>query len=216
MTYRDLVPGTCFLAWAGQDGLVKKAVVFPYVGLPFADVREDDWFYQAVVSAVNQGLMKGTGDRAFSPDGSMTRAQAVRALYQMAGSPAVTAAVPEYTDFSGRDDMTALAWAAGCGIVRGYSDGTFRLDAAVTREQFAVLLYRWVREQGGGFQGNWMFLLDYPDRDRIAGYAYESVAWCTMQGILTGRSDGTLAPDEPVSRAAAAVMLQRCQEWKKI
>ena len=54
-----------------------------------------------------------------------------------------------------------------------------------------------------------MFQLDYPDRESISEYAYESVAWCSVNGVLTGRSDGTLAPNATVTRAAAAAMFQR-------
>ncbi|MPM94983.1 hypothetical protein SDC9_142132 [bioreactor metagenome] len=72
-----------------------------------------------------------------------------------------------------------------------------------------MFLYRWEQHRGGGFQGAWMFLLDYPDRDSVSEYAYEGVAWCVTNNVLSGRSDGTLAPGASVTRAAASAMLER-------
>lgn len=209
VTYRDLIPGTWFLTWS-DGGAVSRAVLFPYDGLPFTDVAKNYWAYDEILDVTSKGLMRCGETLEFRPADALTRAEMVQALYHMAGCPMVIQSMPNFTDVQGGGDyINALTWAVGNKLVGGYGDNTFRPDAPVTRQQMAVFLYRWEQHRGGGFQGAWMFLLDYSDRDSISDYAYEGVAWCTTNGILTGRADGTLAPGPIVTRAAAAAMLQR-------
>ena len=208
VTYRDLIPGVKLLVWF--DGTAADRVLLLSSGeTPFADVAQDHWAYQDILACASEGLLSGDQSLSFRPGEALTRAELVKALYHMAGCPAVAQSIPAFTDMKSGDYISALTWAVGNKLVSGYADNTFRPDAPVTRQQLAAFLYRWEQHRGGGFQGAWMFLLDYTDRDSISDYAYEGVAWCTMNGVLTGRSDGTLAPGAPVTRAAAAVMLQR-------
>lgn len=209
VTYRDLIPGSWFLTWL-DGGAVSRAVLFPYDGLPFTDVAKDYWAYDEILGVTSKGLMRCNETLKFRPTDALTRAEMVQALYHMAGCPMVIQSMPDFTDVQGGGDyINALTWAVGNKLVGGYKDNTFRPDTPVTRQQMAVFLYRWEQHRGGGFKGAWMFLLDYPDRDSISDYAYEGVAWCTTNGILTGRADGTLAPGTTVTRAAAAAMMQR-------
>lgn len=209
VTYRDLIPGTCFLTWF-EGAAVDRVVLLPYDSLPFTDVAKDNWAYDEILGVTSKGLMRCDETLEFRPVDALTRAEMVQALYHMAGCPMVIQSMPDFTDVqSGGNYINALTWAVGNKLVSGYGDNTFRPDAPVTRQQMAVFLYRWEVHRGGGFQGAWMLLLDYPDRGNVSEYAYESVAWCTTNGLLTGRSDGTLAPGAPVTRAAAAAMMQR-------
>ena len=210
VTYRNLIPGTWFLAWNGNNGTVDKAMLFAYDDLPFTDVTADHWAHDDILAASSKGLLSCDKTLAFRPAEALTRAEMVKALYQMAGSPMVTQSVPKFTDVqNGGDYINALTWAVGNELVSGYSDNTFRPDAPVTRQQLAVFLYRWEQHRGGGYKGILIYQLDYPDKKNISAYAYESVVWCSRNGILTGRSDGTLAPNATVTRAAAAAMFQR-------
>lgn len=209
VTYRDLIPGTWSLTWL-DGGAVSRVVLLPYDGLPFTDVAKDYWAYDDILGVTSKGLMRCGDALEFRPTDALTRAEMVQGLYHMAGCPMVIQSMPNFTDVQGGGDyINALTWAVGNKLVGGYGDNTFRPDAPVTRQQMAVFLYRWEQHRGGGFQGAWMFLLDYPDRDSISEYAYEGVAWCTTNGILAGRADGTLAPGAAVTRAAAAAMMQR-------
>uniref|UniRef100_UPI00262B3D9E S-layer homology domain-containing protein n=1 Tax=uncultured Flavonifractor sp. TaxID=1193534 RepID=UPI00262B3D9E len=91
-----------------------------------------------------------------------------------------------------------------------YGDGTFGPNDPITREQMAVMLYRYVQNGGGGFTGRWAFPLDYADADQVSDWAYEALCWMTMYGIIQGTGDGsTLSPGAGASRVEAAVMLQR-------
>ncbi len=91
----------------------------------------------------------------------------------------------------------AAAWAASVGIAKGYGDGRFGPDDLVTREQAATMIYRLVQNLGEGFQGMWMFLLDYPDAAQISDWADEAMHWVVMKGVITDR-ETELAPKDYV------------------
>ena len=139
-----------------------------------------------------------------------TRGDAVTALYALCGE------MGEYpqADFddvpAGGELAEAVNWAAAKGIVLGYGNGSFGAADPVTREQLAAILYRCAQTQGKGFQGMWMFLLDYPDAGEISAYADEAMHWVVMNGILTGSEEG-LCPKSSLSAAEAAAILERFQ-----
>ena len=98
----------------------------------------------------------------------LTRGNVISMMFQLLGvmdefEPAA------FTDVAADDPlMTALSWAASWGIVNGYGNGTFGPDEAITREQMAAMLYRYVQKLDMGYTGSWMFLLDYPDAAEIS------------------------------------------------
>ena len=182
----------------------------------FTDVSKTAWYHDAVQWAVDKGLMNGTGDTTFEPNGTATRAMVVTMLWRLAGEPASDSKVP-FTDVSdGAWYADAVNWAASTGAVTGTSETTFAPNAPVTREQLAAILYRYAQAQGKGFTGAWMFLLDYPDADQVSEYANEAMHWMTMHGVITGMGDGTLAPKDNATRAQIAAMFLRfCAEMEK-
>ena len=177
--------------------------------LPFSDVERDSWCYDAVKYTYDQGLLMGTSGHTFGTSGTLTRGQVVTILYRMAGSPKVSAA-PDFTDVTADTWCAdAVAWAAEEGLVEGYGDGTFRPDTAISRQQLAAMLYRYEQRDGGGFIGAWMFRLDFEDAGQVSDWAYEAMCWCTMNGIITGSTDGKLLPAGTATRAQTAAILQR-------
>ena len=176
-------------------------------GLPFTDVKADDWFYDAVAYVYDNGLMDGTAGTAFSPLMTSNRAMVVTILWRLAGSPEPEAA-PSFSDVTADSWYTdAVAWASENGIVKGYSDTVFAPDDTVTREQLATILYRYVQHTGGGFQGAWAFPLDYADADQVSDWAYEAMCWCTMKSIINGVGGNTLNPQGSATRAEVAQIL---------
>lgn len=106
---------------------------------PFTDVKETSHYYNAVLWAVERGIVSGS---AFKPDEAVTRAQAMTFLYRNAGSPSVKGGA-SFTDVpAGAYYEQAVAWAAEKGITSGTKDNTFRPDAACTRGQIVTFLYR--------------------------------------------------------------------------
>ncbi len=136
-----------------------------------------------------------------------TRAEAVYELWTLAGKPVVNYLMT-FTDVS-QDAWYAEAvrWAASEGIVAGYGNNIFGPDDPINRQQLAAILYRFEQGQGGGFRGNWMFLLDCTDRAEISPWAYEPMCWLTMNGILRKDDTGALLPHEGVSRIQADSIL---------
>lgn len=186
----------------------------PPEAVSFSDVADDAWYREAVEYVAGKGLMNGIGGNKFDPDGDTTRGMLVTILYRLEGEPAVSApsAFADVSTEAPQWYTSAVLWAAENGIVLGYTDGgktVFNPNGAITREQFATILYRYEKYRGGGFTGMWYFPLDYEDAAEVSDYADEAMHWCVMNGIINGCTPTTLVPQGSASRAQAATMLMR-------
>ena len=176
---------------------------------PFADVRETDWFYDAVDFVFQNELMNGTSGTTFAPDGTMTRAMLVTILHRQAGEPVVNYAMPFDDVTEGTWYSEAVRWAASEGIVTGTSATTFAPDAPVTREQFAAILYRYAQQSGADVSiGEDTNILSYADALEISEYAIPAMQWACGAGVIEG-SGANLNPQDSATRAEAATMLMR-------
>lgn len=172
----------------------------------FYDVPNDAYYYEAVKWAAENGITGGVGNRLFAPNQPCTRAQIVTFLWRAAGSPVVNYLMP-FTDVDeGAYYAEAVRWAASCGIVTGLTETTFGTNGVCTRAQAAAMIYRCAQAQGKGFTGAWMFHLPFTD---VPEWAYESVAWCYMNGVTTGVSETSFAPDNDCTRAQIVTFLWR-------
>lgn len=172
----------------------------------FYDVPNDAYYYEAVKWAVETGITGGIGNSLFAPDQPCTRAQIVTFLWRAAGSPVVNYLMP-FTDVDESAYYAeAVRWAASTGIVTGLTETTFGTNGVCTRAQAAAMIYRCAQAQGKGFTGAWMFLLPFTD---VPEWAYESVAWCYMNGVTTGVSETAFAPDNDCTRAQIVTFLWR-------
>ncbi len=180
----------------------------PWVN-PFADVTMNDWYYGAVKFASENGIMNGTSDAVFDPNGDITRSMFVTVLHRIAGKPA--AAKGAFTDVeSGSWYEAAVNWASANGIVNGTSATTFDPNATITREQMATILYRYANFKKYDLTvGQTRLFADSAD---IADYAKDAMNWAADKGLITGSGDGTVTPKAYASRAQAAAMLQRMVE----
>ena len=175
----------------------------------FYDVPNDAYYYEAVKWAAENGITGGVGNSLFAPNQPCTRAQIVTFLWRAAGSPVVNYLMP-FTDVDeGAYYAEAVRWAASCGIVTGQTETTFGTDSVCTRAQAAAMIYRCAQAQGKGFTGAWMFHLPFTD---VPEWAYESVAWCYMNGVTTGVSETSFAPGNDCTRAQIVTFLWRCKK----
>lgn len=178
--------------------------------LPFSDVREADWFYDDVVYAYENGLFSGTSDTTFSPNASMTRAMLVTVLYRLEGQPAVSGR-------SGFSDVKlnsyyedAVTWAADNGIVNGTGATTFSPNANVTREQMAVILYRYAQHKQYSTTAS-ASLNGFSDAAKVSAYAKAPLSWAVAEKLVNG-SEGKLLPTGNATRAQVAAILHRFVE----
>ena len=172
----------------------------------FYDVPNDAYYYEAIKWAAENGVTGGIGNGLFGPNQPCTRAQIVTFLWRAAGSPVVNYLMP-FTDVDeGAYYAEAVRWAASTGIVTGLTEITFGTDSVCTRAQAAAMIYRCAQAQGKGFTGAWMFLLPFTD---VPEWAYESVAWCYMNGVTTGVSETSFAPGNDCTRAQIVTFLWR-------
>ena len=180
--------------------------------LPFDDIISGSWYEDAVRYVYENGLMTGTSGSTFSPDATTTRGQIVTILWRLEDSPVVNYLM----DFADIEPEAyygeAVRWAASEGIVGGYGNGNFGPNDAITREQLAVILYRYAQYEGYDVSGS-ADLSGYTDRDAISGYALEAMNWGNDASIINGTSDNTLSPQGQTTRAQVAAMLTRFCEW---
>ena len=182
----------------------------PVEPLPFVDVAAEDWYGDAVAAVYARGLMTGTAEDTFAPELAATRGMVVSILHRLAGSPTVNAEV--FEDVAADDWYgQAVAWAASEGIASGTSAETFSPNAAVTREQLAALLCNFAAQQGMDTTAR-SDLSTFEDAASVSAWARESVSWATAEGLLSGISVTTLAPQGEATRAQLAAMLVRFSE----
>ena len=172
----------------------------------FSDVDADDWFAESAVYVRDNGVMNGTSDTTFNPNGTTSRGQIAAILYRAAGSPAVSGAADFPDVAAGAYYADAASWAAANGIVTGYSDGTFGPGDPITRQQLAAILWRYAGSPAAE-SGT-----DYADERTIASYAVTAVDWARDTGVITGRDGNVFDPNGRATRAQAAVILHRYLE----
>ena len=174
---------------------------------PFEDVTEgEDWFYDAVAYVYENNIMAGTSETTFEPGMLLDRAMAAQLFYNLEGKPTVTGD-STFTDVtSGHWAVDAITWAAQNDIVAGIGGGLYDPDSNVTREQFAVMLYKYARFKDYDLTAAGD-LTQFPDMDAISGWAETALSWANGNGLINGNEDGTLAPGGTATRAQAASIL---------
>lgn len=176
----------------------------------FNDVVPGAWYTDAVQYAYDNGLMTGTSATTFEPNTTTTRGMIVSMLHRLEGSPAVGSA--DFSDVAGGDWYAdPVAWAASEGIVGGYGDGTFGPNDPITREQMASILYRYADYKGLDVSAR-ASLDAYSDADSVSPWASDVMSWAVSEGIISGMTEDTLAPQGTATRAQVAAMFQRFLE----
>lgn len=147
----------------------------------FVDVKTGDYFYDAVLWAVEKGITNGTSAETFSPEDPCTRAQIVTFLWRAAGSPVVNYAM-DLSDVAGDAYYAeAVRWALSEGITTGTSADQFSPDATCTREQAVTFLYRAAGSPAVSGESA------FEDVGADAYYA-RAVAWAAQNGVTNGIS----------------------------
>ena len=176
------------------------------VSLRFDDVRSAHWFADAVEYVTENGIMNGTAADTFSPNAPATRAMLVTVLYRLAGSPDADAA-HGFADLTrGAWYVDAVAWAAENGIVDGVGASRFAPNVGITREQLALILYRYAQHCGLDVSAA-EDLSGYADAQSVSPWAQAAMRWAVSAGLISGRSASALAPQSGATRAEIAQLL---------
>lgn len=173
----------------------------------FVDVKTGDYFYDAVLWAVEKGITNGTSAETFSPEDPCTRAQIVTFLWRAAGSPVVNYAM-DLSDVAGDAYYAeAVRWALSEGITTGTSDHTFSPDAVCTREQAVTFLWR---AAGSPAVSGGSAFEDVGADD----YYARAVAWAAQNGVTNGISQALFGTGSDCTRAQIVTFLYRAQQGK--
>ena len=174
---------------------------------PFTDVTEGgDWFYDAVAYVYENGIMAGTDETTFAPYMELDRAMAAQLFYNLEGKPTVTGD-STFTDVtSGHWAVDAITWAAQNDIVAGIGGNLCDPDSNVTREQFAVMLYKYARFKGYDLTAAGD-LTQFPDAGSISSWAETALSWANGKGLINGHENGTIDPKGSTIRAQAASIM---------
>lgn len=175
----------------------------------FRDVGEKDWSAGAVAFVSSHELFSGVPGGAFSPDAPMSRGMLVTVLHRLESTPqgaeaAAFADVPENAWYA-----EGVAWAANAGIITGSGNGGFAPDADITRQELALILYRYAKAAGLPTEKAGPGAEGYRDGNEISSWAKEAMDYAVNAGLLTGNGGGGLTPTATATRAEVAVILQR-------
>lgn len=174
----------------------------------FADVAAGSWYEDAVAFASSHELFNGTSATSFSPDTGMSRGMLATVLCNLERGDGSSLS----NDFSDVADdawyANSIAWAAENGIVNGYGDGSVGADDLITREQMAAMLYNYAGMLGIDTSAR-ADLSAYGDAAGVSGWADDVMSWAVAEGLITGMTDDTLAPQGTATRAQVAAMLER-------
>ena len=176
----------------------------------FSDLNVNAWYHDGVHWALENGVMAGYGGGKFLPGGTARRAMIVTMLHRMEGRPIVVYDM-DFSDVEeGKWYTEAIRWAAANNIVSGYGNGRFGPNDSISREQLALILWRYARHKGrvrplSESPG----LGAFSDAGSVSEWAAEALEWAVGTGLITGMGNGRLSPLSAAGRAQVAAVLMR-------
>lgn len=195
------------------DGKVTVAATFGCDGgdncpsKAFTDLGDKQWYHDSIDYAVENGLLEGTSPTTMEPNATLIRAQLAQILYNIEDKPAVTGEMIFEDVPASEWFYSPVLWANQNEIINGTSPTTFEPLEDITRQDLALMLYRYAGEPKvtGDLDG-------FTDADQVGDWAEEAMAWAVAEGIVQGDTPTTLNPTGTATRAEAAAMLQRFLE----
>ncbi len=198
--YDEKTSEACFETDHFSKYLIKNVTVV------YSDIPSDFWAWRAIVSMASKGIIEGKDEGIFYPNDSISRVEFVKMLVLAAGMTDYYAAA-NFNDVDRSDwYYIYVASAAQERLVNGFSDGSFRPDSFITRQEAAIMVARAMGERPAG---NLESLEVFADRAEISDWALEEVAVVVGNGILSGRPNNLIAPVDTVTRAEAITIIYR-------
>lgn len=179
----------------------------------FTDVPKDKWYYKFVDFVTDKGYFAGTSKTTFAPDATMTRGMFVTVLANLDGAK-VDNTKTEFKDVAiGKWYAGSAKWAVDNNILSGYSDGTFRPDTKISREEMCVIMKKYIdyycKENNVTHKLNGTDKA-FPDASKISSWAKDAVDACHEYGLIEGFAiDGTFRPKNGSTRAEVATVIYK-------
>lgn len=170
------------------------------------------WSKITVEKLASKLLINGTSANAFAPERAITRAEFAILLTRGLGLANSANAISAFRDIDANAPYAgAIGAAASAGLILGYEDGSFRPNAAITREQMAIMIARAIQlaDTDSALSGKLDVLEQFADVSEISSWASEAASIAVQAGIVKGNESGQFKPANHATRAEAAVMLER-------
>ncbi|MCR5846590.1 MAG: S-layer homology domain-containing protein [Lachnospiraceae bacterium] len=216
--------GTATVKITGKGNYTgSKSTTFKIVNKSVADEFDDidgtEWFVPYIQFVYDHGIMSGKG-RNFDPNGKIKREELTQIIYSHAGKPAVSSNTENpFSDVpSGAWYCNGILWCSKNGIVGGVGNGKFGVGQNVTREDFALMLYKYAQvckmDSVNNIDEN--AYKGYKDSDKVSKYAIKAMNWAITNGIMGGKgksgspkSELSLDSKGNATRAEGATMIMK-------
>lgn len=208
IAYRNLTVDNNGTVTITASKLGRSAFAIVLQNLPFEDVAEGAWYQQAAEYVYARRIMTGMDDTHFGPGEKLSRSQFATILYRMEGTPEAAYNPGAFPDVAeGQFYTEAAMWTKESGVISGYEDGRFAPADEITREQMALMMFRYAKylQQDTSKRGD---LSGFPDMDRVSGFAREAVEWAVGEGLITG-DQGRINPQGTAERGQCAMIIMR-------
>ena len=182
----------------------------------FTDVDYDAWYEEAVDFVNSRGIMTGVGGGKFKPNNVLNLGQAAVILYRIAGEPQLRRDNYKELIFEYPNNYfsEALEWLIEHGIYIRYDTDRFYPNARVTRQHFALILFRFACAYGFEDPDNEQYQTEIDTSEHIGNYAYTAFNWAVKNSIIG--VDSKLRPGALITRGEAAVMISRFMQKYKL
>ncbi len=171
----------------------------------FDDIDNVAWAKDSIVKLYKKGVINGTGENTFSPELNVTRGQFIKML-AIAFDTLDENAVCDFDDVAENHwSYSYIASAYKYGLINGMGENYFGAEEYVTRQDAAVMLYRFMKNSGKAVQKGEAVV--FADKDDIADYAAEAVDFMSANGIISGVGEGRFEPETECNRAMAAKII---------
>lgn len=176
----------------------------------YTDVPADMWCHAAVDYVTENGIMQGYGNKIFNPGKDLTRAQLAKLLYNLENPSEKAKTDIAFSDVAnGEWYYDAVMWAASAGVVKGYTDGTFRPNTPISRQEMVTMIYRYAQYKGLDTTHDANGWTSFEDSAAIGNFAKDAVAWTAEHGIVNGYTNGTFKPRGTASRGHVAQVMMK-------
>ncbi len=175
----------------------------------YSDVDTAEWYHESLDYVIENGLFNGVSDKLFAPASNMTRGMFATVLmrYEKAAGNSVDGYTNSFSDVaSGIWYEQSVAWAAGTGVVNGVGEDKFAPNNNITREQLAVMMYRYAKHLKLDTSAA-DTTLSFADSADVSSYAAEALAWACEKGIMNGKTGNRLDPKGYATRAEVAKVM---------